>query len=1062
MGPPSWDYLVVTASNERQAAAYDDQLALRMGLGFISGVRKAMAVPDPGGSRIGSGGSTVWSLLKVLERELGNAGARALDSRAWIKALSKLRILIIHAGGDSRRLPAYGPCGKIFIPVPGASDRAPGPTILDRLLPVYLGLPPVREGRGQVVVTTGDVLLSFDPGVVRFADEGITGLGALEPPELAANHGVFCPGDGGFVRRFLQKPSPAEQGANGAVGIRGLSVLDIGVMNLDARSAVALIRLFRVGRAASGGLSWEGEMAEAVERSGLDFYREICCAMGTEASFEDYPAAVRRAGSTLGTGLLKRIFGRVSRIPFRLSQLPDCGFLHFGTPRQLIRSGKTLRNGPSAVSKEGALLAMNNEVSGDGRIRGRNSWVEGCRVRSALDLGGENAVTGADIVSPLSLPPKAVLDVLEGRDRKGRKVHFVRCYAVDDILNKPANTGALLAGLAPGEWLKALGASAEDVWDRRTPRDEKHVWNGRFFPATNGPEGFLDWLWMLRPKTATPEQKRAWKAADRYSFSEMIGLASHDAFHSRRHRNRAMEIAETAGRVFRPDSGLSASELSFVLGNLGRDERSVWLSRVLGDVFRRFGNDGALPGLDRLGLARTLHTLGSAASKRMAGGDRGWTRTLAIVHAKLPAALRAWLACLGLGKREFGSAAAWAEAARNAAFETVGRTIVRSRERHPEHPRNALRSDEIVWGRAPVRLDLGGGWTDTPPYSLERGGCVINAAVNLNGQPPIHVYARVIREPEIRIESIDHGARIVVRDLAGLLDYRRPESMFGLAKAALALSGFSPEAAVWPKGVRTLRGMLGLFGGGIELTTLAAIPSGSGLGTSSIMGAALLAVIHRMTGRRLSSRELFHNVLRLEQELTTGGGWQDQIGGVVGGVKMIEAEAGLVPDPRVRPVPPDILDPARNGGATLLYYTGIRRLAKNILRTVVGNVLDRDREAMATLAELRAFPPKMAEAMSAKDARAFGELIDLAWTLNKRIDPDSTTRVIEGILSRVRPHIRGAKLLGAGGGGFLLMACRSVADAGAARRILTAEPPNGLARFFDYSVSEEGLAVTVS
>ena len=1061
MGAPSWDYLIITASNGLQAAAYDGELSLRMGLGAIPGVRKAMAIPDPGGRRVGSGGSTVWCLLKVFELELAKDGARALDPRAWLETLSKLRILIIHAGGDSRRLPAYGPCGKIFIPVPGASDRVPAPTLLDRLLPVYLGLPPVREGRGQVVVTTGDVLLSFDPEAVRFADDGITGLGSLEHPELAANHGVFLAGEDGRVRSFFQKPLPAEQAATGAIGNQGLSVLDIGVMSLDARSAVALIRLFQVRKDASGGLFWEGEMADAVERSGLDFYREICCAMGTEASFDDYPAAVRRAGSTLGARPLKRIFDRVSRIPFHLSLLPNCGFLHFGTPRQLIRSGNALLGGTGAGPKEAALLAMNNEISGNGRIRGRNSWVEGCRIRSTLDLGGENAVTGADILSPLSLPPGAALDVLEGRDRKGRKVRFVRCYAADDIFNKPAAAGALLAGLAPGDWLEACGASEADVWDSGTPREERHIWNGRFFPATKDPEGFRDWLWMLRPKTATPEQKKSWKAADRYSFAEAAGLASLDAFHSRRHGNRALEIAGEGGRIFRPESGFSARELSFVLANLAGEARQAWISRVLDEAFLRFGPKGTVSGLDRLELARMLHTVGSAVSKRAAAGDRGWTRTLAEVYRKTSAARKAWLGSIGLGAKPFGSAAAWADAARNAAFETVGRAIVRSRERHPEHPRNALRGDEIVWGRAPVRLDLGGGWTDTPPYSLERGGCVINAAVNLNGQPPIHVYARVIREPEIRIGSIDHGARIVVRDLAGLLDYRRPESMFGLAKAALALSGFSLEAAVWPRGVRTLRDMLGLFGGGIELTTLAAIPSGSGLGTSSIMGAVLAAVISRMTGRTLSSRELFHNVLRLEQELTTGGGWQDQVGGAVGGVKMITADAGLIPDPGVVPVPSDLLDPAHNGGTTLLYYTGLRRLAKNILRTVVGSVLDRDREAMATLAELRAFPPKMTEAMSANDAEAFGDLIHLAWNLNKRIDPDSTTEVIEGILAKVRPHIRGAKLLGAGGGGFLLMVCRSGADASAARRILTAEPPNGLARFFDYSISDKGLVVTV-
>ena len=60
------------------------------------------------------------------------------------------------------------------------------------------------------------------------------------------------------------------------------------------------------------------------------------------------------------------------------------------------------------------------------------------------------------------------------------------------------------------------------------------------------------------------------------------------------------------------------------------------------------------------------------------------------------------------------------------------------------------RSDEIVWGRAPARLDLAGGWTDTPPYALERGGTVLNAAVLLNAQPPVHVYA-VTPEPMIRV-----------------------------------------------------------------------------------------------------------------------------------------------------------------------------------------------------------------------------------------------------------------------------------------------------------------------
>jgi hypothetical protein len=78
------------------------------------------------------------------------------------------------------------------------------------------------------------------------------------------------------------------------------------------------------------------------------------------------------------------------------------------------------------------------------------------------------------------------------------------------------------------------------------------------------------------------------------------------------------------------------------------------------------------------------------------------------------------------------------------------------------------------------------------------------------------------------------------------------------------------------------------------------------------MGAVLMAVIHRMMGRNLSARQLFHNVLRLEQELTTGGGWQDQVGGAVGSVKMITTEPGMIPDPHIRYVTPDLLDPGAN------------------------------------------------------------------------------------------------------------------------------------------------------
>jgi fucokinase len=509
-------------------------------------------------------------------------------------------------------------------------------------------------------------------------------------------------------------------------------------------------------------------------------------------------------------------------------------------------------------------------------------------------------------------------------------------------------------------------------------------------------------------------------------------------------------------RQFRDEPEFSAAELAAHWRGTDRPAVAGWLLSFLGSITALAGRAS---GLDRLELARVLHALGSAllAGRSFRGGE--WPDFRDRLRRALNSAELAALESLGVLPK--GDFAAWARALQDAAFDAIGRTIVFGERRLRSYPINSLRSDEIIWGRAPARLDLGGGWTDTPPYSLERGGCVINAAVTLNGQPPIHAYARATSTLDIRISSIDHGAGLRIRDLEELLDYKDPASRFGLAKAALALSGFSPTQSLWPAGVKTLRDMLRRFGGGIELTTLAAIPSGSGLGTSSIMGAVLVAVIARMMGRTLTADELFYKVLQLEQELTTGGGWQDQVGGVLPGVKMISADPGLVPRPLVHYVPADVLDPARNGGTTLLYYTGIRRLAKNILRAVVGHYLDRDKSTMETLRRLHAYPPQMVDAMSRKDGSRFGELIDVAWNLNKTIDPDSSTPAIEAILRRVRKHIWGAKLLGAGGGGFLLLACKSEGDAAAVRRSLVRRPPNPRARFFGFEIDERGLSVTV-
>lgn len=1073
--PPDWDYLVITASNDRQADAYREQIELRAALGLIRGAGKVLVVPDPGNRRVGSGGSTVHCLLRILDLEMDRAlhpGTRR-DTRTWAGVFGRLRILIVHAGGDSRRLPPYGPYGKIFVPIPGNEGGALGTTLFDRLLPVYLRLPRPAGGGGQAVVASGDVLLDLDAASVVFQENGVTGVGALVRPEIAANHGVYCREESGEVRQFLQKPSPAEQAARGAIDGRGRSVLDIGILNLAPEASVRLLELAGAGQNGAGerGLRWRGPLARAIEGTGLDIYREICCALGRGSRPGGYIEHVRGAGSAVEDEVLRGLHRGLRGLPFRVHVVPRFRFLHFGTLPDLLDSGRSLAETEAAEPAREAPIVIDSVISGRGAIRGRNAWVEGCRIGAPLTLEGDNLAVGLDVEIPLRLSRGAAVDLLQGPGPEGRPGWFVRVYSTADVFHRAVGEGARLCGLPLREWLAAMGAGANDVWPRGISAASRTVWNGCFFPFVRDSAGYREWLWLLEPGKASPAEKARWRSTPRFSFAEMAGRADLEAFQARRLAIRGdivlASLAEGAG----PSDEMSAAEIAFLVRHAPADKRAAWVLAMGRAVARSFeGSRRLRPGLEALGLSRLLHTTGSAiegallsdATGRGSGAGRVPEREIArALAAGLSSEEKNAFRRLGAPLEGSATLKTWPEDLKEAAFRHLGRTIAARGGPVPPPPKNVLRSDEIVWGRAPARLDLGGGWTDTPPYSLERGGCVLNAAVDLNGQAPIQAYARIIDEPEIRINSIDHSTRLVVRISEDLLDYRQPGSQFSLAKAALALSGFAPGAASWPAGARTLEAKLRRFGGGIELTTLAAIPSGSGLGTSSIMGAVLMSVLGRMTGRPLGTRELFHAVLQLEQELTTGGGWQDQIGGVVEGVKMIETEPGLVPDPRVHFVPADLLDPAANGGRTLLYYTGIRRLAKNILHEVVGRYLDRDRGAMDTLARLRAFPPRMAEAMGTRDMAEFGRLLDLAWRLNVDLDPAHTTPMIDRLRVRIRPRVLGSKLLGAGGGGFLLIACASAADAGAVKEMLDGDPPNDRARFFDYSISRTGLVVTV-
>ena len=530
-----WDYLIVTASNEPQAKAYESQLKLRQKLGLMGAIGNTMVVADLQGKRIGSGGSTLLCLMHVLNRELGAKAATASPAD-WLKIFSSLRILIIHAGGDSRRLPAYGPCGKILVPVPGDTDSALPTTLFDRQLPGFQAFPAAPKGAGQVIVTAGDALMRMDWASIDFSKPGLTALGCYATAEASSKHGVFAPDPDGRVRVYLQKPKPAMQAELGALNAKGESILDIGVMSFDAKTAVSLLAAFNTVVGADGKLAWTPAMLHDMLTKGVDIYREVCCAMGTQATGEHFLAQCRSAGTPWDDASLREMYASLNGIAFHIVTLAYCSFLHFGTTRQLITSGVELTEQDTGSGPEDSRLELNNRVAGLGSITGKECWIEGCRISAPLVLAGKNVVVGVDVKTPLTLAAGMCLDVVDGYAHDGKRVHFVRPYGIVDTFKDTLIKGGTFCGMPLADWIKAAGVDAAAVWDQSIAEKDRSLWDAKVFPAELAGD-YSQWIWMYNPRTATPAQKDAFVRADRYSAAQIATITDQDAFYGRRREN---------------------------------------------------------------------------------------------------------------------------------------------------------------------------------------------------------------------------------------------------------------------------------------------------------------------------------------------------------------------------------------------------------------------------------------------------------------------------------------------------------------------------------------------
>jgi galactokinase/mevalonate kinase-like predicted kinase len=394
------------------------------------------------------------------------------------------------------------------------------------------------------------------------------------------------------------------------------------------------------------------------------------------------------------------------------------------------------------------------------------------------------------------------------------------------------------------------------------------------------------------------------------------------------------------------------------------------------------------------------------------------------------------------------------------AFDALRDAIIDPYRHRMSVPRNTLMSDQVIWARSPVRLDLAGGWTDTPPYCFLHGGQVVNIAVELNGQPPIQVFARVGTEPGITLRSIDLGISQQLTTYEEVGSFAELSSGFSIPKAALALAGFHPDFQSVPQ--NSLREQLADFGGGIELSLLCAVPKGSGLGTSSNLAATVLAALSELCGWGWDLIEIGNRTLALEQMLTSGGGWQDQFGGITRGLKYIHTKPGLDQTPEIRWLPDHLFSDPLHKENFLLYYTGITRVAKDILGEIVQGMFLNRQPHLEVLEALGRHAEDLYETLQRGDFSEIGRQIGKTWKLNQQLDPGTNPPEIQAVLARVEDELLGCKLLGAGGGGYLLLITPDASAAARLRRILEEDPPNDRARFVDFEISHRGLQVTRS
>ena len=922
------------------------------------GGAECFCTSDPIGARLGSGGGTTWLLESCWQAE-----AVGIPFEEW---LGQEKRVLLHAGGQGRRLPAYAPSGKVLTPIPvfrWARGQRLSQDLLSLQLPLYRQILAKAPASLHTLVASGDVYIRCNEPLQEIPEADVVCYGLWVDPNLATNHGVFVSRreTPGVLDFMLQKPSLKELGQ---LSETHLFLMDIGIWLLSDRAVCLLAK-----------------HSKREDRKAWNFYD----------LYADF-------GLNLGRNPRKHD-EELNGLSVAILPLPGGEFYHYGTSRELISSTLAVQNlvrdqraiMQRKVKPHPAMFVQNAVLYGSLEASNSELWIENSCIGKHWTLHDHHILTGIPRNDwTLCVPAGICIDVAPW----GECAYAARPYGFSDSF-KGAKGEARWMGRPVADWCTERGVELPDFED---------IQAAPLFPVCTSVEELgLLLRWMVS-EPALAEGKRLWVEAEKLSANQLL-----DGTNLR--------------RLFAQRESFRKEDWMMLARN---HNRSVFYQLDLADAaheFVRFGLEApdALPAEEP--LMKRIHNQ----------------------------ALRAHI--FQLSGKEF------AEEQQNA-FALLREGLTQVVEQDKQTPRMQVYPDQIVWGRSSVRIDLAGGWTDTPPYCLFAGGNVVNVAIELNGQPPLQVYVKPSKAYQITLRSIDLGAMEVVRTWEELADFNKVGSPFSIPKAALSLAGFLPRFSA--ERFRSLEEQLKAFGCGLEITLLAAIPAGSGLGTSSILAATVLGSIADFCGLGWDKSEIGNRTLILEQLLTTGGGWQDQYGGILHGLKLLQTGEGFVQSPQVRWLPDYLFTDAAYRPCHLLYYTGITRTAKHILAEIVQGMFLNSGSHLSLLGEMKAHALDMFEAIQMGDFERYGRLVGKSWAQNKALDAGTNPPAVDELIDRIRGYSLGYKLPGAGGGGYLYIVAKDPEAALRIRRLLTEHPLHANARLVDMDLSTTGLQISRS